>query len=125
MRTHQSLARDGVVSIWIGDFGSEDELLDYVDEGHFASDFDFELNPRAGRELAADAHPAPISKLVEGFSYWKRFSKACIEMAIEHGYNEARCMLVVYNLEYRATAPERNDSPLKYLGTFGYSETEL
>lgn len=120
MRKHNDLIKNGRVSIWIGDAGSEDELLAYVDDGGFASDFDFDLNPNAGRELAVETIEAPVRTLVEGFSYWKNFVDECVSAGSERNIYKCKSMVVVYNIDYEPSEKVNENSKLQFLGSFDY-----
>lgn len=60
------MLKGGKVSVWVGDIGCEDELLSYVDDGPFGIDFDFEVNPKFGRELKAERQAIDLEYLLSG-----------------------------------------------------------
>ena len=120
MRKHDDMIKSGKVSVWIGSMNSEDELLAYVDEGAFGRDFDFVINPNAGRELVAKQHPTPVSELVEGFSYSKAFGQTSVKNAHDLGFNTANCMVVLYAFEYVPTKATNPNSSLAFVGAFDF-----
>ena len=124
MREYHEFLRNGSVAVWVGNcFTTEDEMIEYVDDGPFASDFDFSIRPAAGRELTVEATPVPIEHLAKGFSYWRYFSQEVVGTAQKLDLKIARCMLVVYNVFY--APPETkliSNHKLTFFGNFKYGE---
>lgn len=114
------MLKRGKVSVWVGNMTSEDELLSYLDDGGFASDFDFEVNPRLGRELKSVPHPATLERLVEGFSSWRVFGKACVKKGQDIGLHSANCMVVFYAFEYVPSLRINQKAPLAFVGSFDF-----
>ncbi len=50
-----------MVSVWVGDFRTEDELDDYL-HSQFAADFGFEIYERAVREIGVEPQPGSHSE---------------------------------------------------------------
>ncbi len=114
------MVKSGKVSVWIGDIISEDELLDYVDDGAFGSDYDFKVTPRAKRELSAGTAFLPVVELIEGFSWWELFAEKCAARASELGITKGKCMVVFYAFEYMPSPSINAGSPLKFIGSFDF-----
>ena len=119
-RTHKSMLKSGKVSIWVGNIRSEDELLAYVDDGGFGSDFDFQVKPELGRELRAESKCVPLQQLVHGFSSWSSFVAPCVTRGEELYISAANCMVVLYAMEYIPSPKNNPNSPLAFLGVFDF-----
>src|SRR5262245_11078034 len=120
MRTHETMLSAGKVSVWVGNISSEDQLLSYVDDGAFGSDFDFLVNPNFGRELKTEEQPVVLEQLVEGFSSWKSFGDACVTRGLDLGVTTAHCMVVFYAFEYLPSPRTNRSAPLTFLGVFDF-----
>lgn len=120
MRYHKNQAQSGKVSIWVGDVTSEDELIEYVDDGGFAADFDYEPYPPLGREIATNPAPVPIGELVEGFSSWSSFADQCRQAASTLGISSSCCMVVLYNSAFEPSTASKRSARLRFLGSFNY-----
>jgi hypothetical protein len=80
----------------VGDFDSEDALLDYIeDECGLGADFGCLLLYR--RELSVEAHPKLIRELLHGFSWFEQFVD---EAARAAGDALARCAVVSHASDY-------------------------
>lgn len=105
----------GFVSVWIGDFRSEDDLDDYIDD-IFPKEFGFQVPPQVVCEIGVRPQPMEIASIVQGFSRWKTFESAVIEAAQSRGIKEAACMFVIYNFKYDGSS-ETADPLLKFIGS--------
>jgi hypothetical protein len=52
-RTFDDFIKPGFVSVWVGDFRSEDDFDDYLLD-HFATEFGFEVRPQSVREMGVE-----------------------------------------------------------------------
>jgi hypothetical protein len=120
MRRHEEMLKGGRVSIWIGHMTSEDDLLAYIDDGAFGSDFDFTIDPKFGRELKVEKLSIPLENLVKGFSYWQSFGGAVTEQAKLRGPSSAECMVILYAFEYLPSPRINKNAPLTYFGSFDF-----
>lgn len=85
----------GMVSVWVGDFRTADELDDYLNS-QFESDFGFPLYDRALQEIDVKSQPVAIERLVEGFSRSQTFATAVVEAAHRIGRTSATAMFIIY-----------------------------
>jgi len=120
MRKHESMLRKGKVSVWTGNFDSEDELLAYVDDGAFGSDFDFQVKTIFGRELRAEKRAVAIDELVQGCSSWRAFESAVVKSAKDAGIASAKCIVIFYAFEYVRSPGINRNAPLVFLGAFDF-----
>jgi hypothetical protein len=117
-RSHQDYRTGGVVSIWLGSIGIEDDLDDYLADD-FPDDFGFEIEPEDGPEFDI-ANPArPVADLLDGFSCGEDFYDEAVQAAKDAGWERANCVLVFYNFAYEPTTSS-DDAPLVFLGTFPF-----
>jgi hypothetical protein len=114
MNDFYDYVKPGFVSVWIGDFRSEDGFDDYLRET-FLLEFGVEIPTRAVQEMGVEAEPKNIADLVKGFSRAKTFSSRLIEVAEEKGITNASCMFAVYNFRYDGSQ-EVPDPKVKFLG---------
>jgi hypothetical protein len=105
----------GFVSVWVGDFRSEDDFDDYLLD-HFATEFGFEVRSQAVREMGVEPEPVDIEKLVRDFSRAKTFDSKVIDAARTHGITMASCMFIIYNFEYDSTCQAVSDPHVKFIG---------
>lgn len=112
-------ARPGYVSVWIGDFRSEDEFDDYLLD-NFPSEFGFEIRPQAVREMGVEQEPVPISRLVRGFSRSTTFDSKVVDAAIAIGVSEAACMFIIYNFKYDGTPNLNGKTQIQFVGSIPY-----
>ncbi|TAE26990.1 MAG: hypothetical protein EAZ92_10005 [Candidatus Kapaibacterium sp.] len=121
-RTHEDFRTGGVVSVWLGSIGIEDDLDDYLADD-FADDFGFEIIPEDGPEFDV-ANPArPVAALLDGFSCYEDFIEEAVAAAKEQGWEKANCALVFYNFAYEEVATN-DDAPLVFIGTFAFAFDE-
>ena len=113
----------GKVSIWIGDFSSDVELDDYLNLSRgFERDFNFELNEHDTPETSVEAEAAPISQLVDGFSWSESYAQSAVKNAEEKGIGAATTMVVLLNFEYDPSIAKPNpNAPLQFLGAISFS----
>lgn len=67
-------------------------------------------------EVAFEAQPLPVRKLLEGFSGWEDFLDEASEVALLNGMETANGALVCYQL--RCDAKPNHWPGILYLGTF-------
>lgn len=111
------------MSVWVGNFGSDIELDDYMDLSRkFEQDFGFELNERNPPETLVKEVPASIPELVNGFSWSKKYAVSVVELAEKRGIEKATTMIIFLNFEYQPERAKPNKAaPLKFLGTVRFS----
>jgi hypothetical protein len=114
-RNFDEFIKEGFVSVWVGDFRSEDDFDDYLLD-HFATEFSFELRPQAVREMGVESEPVEIGKLVQGFSRSKTFDLKVVEAARTHGITTASCMFIIYNFKYDSGCQAMPNPGVKFIG---------
>jgi len=107
------------VSIWVGDFGSEDELDEYLrsPEG-FSADYGFTIDDRSGPEISVEVQPVGIEQLLTGFSLYAQFLPSAIATAKKDGVEKVTSAAVFHHLAYPRSAVRR-DRRMRFLGCFG------
>ena len=123
MEKQQEFKAGGMVSIWVGNFSSDEEFDRYMNlSKEFERDFGFEIHDRSIREAVVEKDPRPIAQLVEGFSDWKSFVSAVAEAAEESGIDLATTMIVFYGVKFDPVKVVIDaNAPLKFLGAFPFS----
>jgi hypothetical protein len=125
--------REGVVSVWIGSFVSENDLLDYADwkydeKGDSASAFAshsglgwFDHDFQEANFLGA--HPSRPREALGGHSYVESFGDAVAEALAHEQTTDWNSLFLLYDCAYD---PERAHPSracrLRYVGTFPYSK---
>src|SRR4051794_37757451 len=105
------MASPGKVSIWVGDFTNEEELLDYIEsEEGFGSQFGCVL--RENRELCTSAQIVPLRELLEGFSWWRQFIEEAV--ALQGSPVGAHCAVVAHACDYRLLSYTPKPGPLRF-----------
>jgi hypothetical protein len=96
--TERDFAAAGKVSVWIGDFDSEDALLEYIEsEDGCGRDFGCVLRDR--RELSVQSEARPVREMLTGFSSYQSFVDEIVALA--GAAARARCAVVSYASDYR------------------------
>jgi hypothetical protein len=114
-RTFDEFIKPGFVSVWVGDFRSEDDLDDYLLD-HFAAEFGFEVQPQAVQEIGVEPEPVEIGKLVRGFSRSTTFDSRVVDAARTHGVTTASCMFIIYNFKFDSSCQAVPSPRLKFIG---------
>ena len=116
--TFRRLRAPQVVSLWLGNFSSEDELLDYLEE-NFTNDFGFEIYEPAGPEQdVSSTGPKLIYDLLDGFSQYKNFRDDAVKLAKSKGWEKATTAVVFYAFKYDPSLIKRKKGfPLTFIGT--------
>ena len=119
MKDFYTFVKPGWISVWVGDFRSEDDFDDYLlDE--FSRDFGFEIPQRAVREIGAEPELVEIARLVDGFSRSKTFDSEVVNAAKAHGISRASCMLIIYNFAYVPNSQLSAEPAIKFIGTLPF-----
>jgi hypothetical protein len=123
MMKQNDFRKAGMVSVWVGNFGSDMQLDDYLDLNRtFEEDFGFELNERDPPETFVNNAPATIPELVNGFSRSDSYAQSVVELASIQAIERATTMIVFFNLEYEPERANPNKSaPLQFLGSVPFS----
>lgn len=123
---------EGFVSIWLGNFDSLNDLMEYAntdmfdEDGNnipsrFATDF-FDVEIRAFDpdffELGVDEPSDDLAKLVESFSYGDTFEVEGIEL--EKTYN---AVILVYDLKY--TPKNVINAPVDFIAAVPFEKRDL
>lgn len=87
--------KPGMVSVWVGDFRTEDDLDDYLNGG-FELDFGFALYDRAVQEIGVESEPVSIEQLVTPFSRSQTFASGVVDAARRAGCTSASAMFIIY-----------------------------
>jgi len=112
---YEDFIKPGFVSVWIGDFHSEDDLDDHLNE-HFLAEFGFEIPPQAPCEIGVHLEPVEIGKLVQGFSRSKTFDAKVVDAARNGGINTASSMFIIYNFKYEPGCQRVANPRVKFIG---------
>ena len=120
---HSDFRKDGVVSVWVGNFASDIELDDYMNLSRkFETDFGFELNERDMPETSVEPLPVSVAKLADGFSWSESYANSVAELAKKRGVEQATTMVVFLNFDYQPERAKPNEvAPLKFLGAVPFS----
>ncbi|MEW6306904.1 MAG: hypothetical protein AB1705_25860 [Verrucomicrobiota bacterium] len=119
--TESDFAVKGKVSVWIGDFDSEDALLDYVESDDGCGE-DFGCVLRDRRELSVETQPRPVSELLQGFSWSREFIDEIVAQA--GAGTQARCAVVSYASDYRLLGvTPKATARLRFIGVASFGET--
>lgn len=115
----QGLSKDGVVSVWLGMEGADDDsdadiLQDLCGVGYYSLDdqevfhFDFEL--------------VSVGALLEKISFSESFAESAIAAAARNGMEQARWIVVQYDFDYDPAKVRRKIAadPV-YIGSFPYT----
>jgi hypothetical protein len=123
MMKHNDFLKGGMVSVWVGNFGSDIELDDYINlDRRFEQDFGFELNDRNMPETVVKDAPVSIAELVEGFSWSDSYATAVADLAKAQGVGEATTMVVFLNFNYQPErAKPKETQLLRFLGAVRFS----
>lgn len=123
MMKHNDFCKGGMVSVWVGDFGSDVELDDYMNLSRtFEQDFGFEYNERNAPEAVVNDAPIPIVELVNGFSRSDSYSAFVVELAEQQGIAKATTMVVFLNFVYEPErAKPKEGAPLRFLGAVRFN----
>ena len=119
--TKRDFAATGKVSVWIGDFDSEDALLDYVEsEDGCGKDFGCVLRDR--RELSAETQARPVRELIRGFSWYQEFVDEIVAQAGTE--TQAKCVVVSYASDYRLLGIlPKSVARLRFVGVASFGKT--
>jgi len=121
---YDDLRESRVVSVWLGQFDTEEAFDEYLDRS-FASDFGFEIYPPAGPECGFEEEPKPVRKLLEGFSSAATFIDEAVAGAKRAGVEEATTAVVFYAMRYRpGLINPRGTAQLTFIGTFAFGKPE-
>ena len=123
MMKHNDFRNGGMVSVWVGNFGSDIELDDYMNLSRtFEQDFGFELNDRDTPETLVKAAPSPIAELVTGFSWSNSYAVPIADLAKRQGIVKATTVVVFLNFEYQPErARPKEGTPLQFIGSVRFS----
>ena len=121
------------VSIWVGNFGSKEELMnytnvEYTEDGDsissvFEKDFNLDYYDRDLIEKKwISKLTNSVKDLLDGFSYSDQFLEQFDTISYSAEFNTA---ILIYNLEYDAkkTKSKYNNSELKFIGVAQYTIT--
>lgn len=133
------MERAGFVSLWLGDFPSEEEFDAYLEESYgddddgddgpinrFASDHQIESAPRHSydhdlQEAAFVPGRLPVIELLRGTSWSSSFIEGAGRAADEAGIAEANAFLLLFDHEHRLSDPAP-ESPLMFVGCFPFDK---
>lgn len=122
-RNFDGFIKPGFVSVWVGDFRSEDELDDYLNDT-FPEEFGFEILPQAPCEIGVRPMPVDLGMLVQGFSRSKTFDSKVVEAARTNGIAVASCMFIIYNFKYHSGCQAAPHPGVKFIGAVPFSGFE-
>ena len=105
-----------MVSVWAGDFRTEDDFDDYLN-GEFELDFGFAIPDRAVQEIGVEPEPVSIEQLVAPFSRSSTFAPGVVEAAHRIGCASASAMLIIYFFAFDPSRVHvRPQAQLRFLG---------
>jgi hypothetical protein len=105
----------GVVSVWVGDFDSEEDF-DKCTDVSIAKALGLKVPLATICEVAFENTPIAIRKLIEGFSGWETFMGEVEQAARLRDVKTANAVLVCYNVKCEE-APNIWDG-MYFLGSF-------
>jgi hypothetical protein len=124
--------KDGVISVWMGDFPSEGAAEEYLREQYdsdeaplsqFAADFDI---PWYDHDFLESYHTSSgthtIREMLSGFSYSTSYIDFVVNRADELGCHQSNTVVLLLDFAYQPGAA-RSTSPLLFVGTFAYDAT--
>jgi hypothetical protein len=124
--------KDGIVSIWAGNFpsvaeaevyfGIPDETGVYLPAEAFAADFGLgDFPPEILEVNFEQVSPRPLRDLLENATFGPSFCCRAIDTARQLGIHEAQGVALLYNFEYALKpAPPDIPRPLTYIGAFPF-----
>lgn len=118
-RNFDDFIRPGFVSVWVGDFRTENDLEDYLLD-HFATDFGFEVRLEAVQEMGVENEPTEIGRLVQGFSRSKTFDSKVVDAARKNGIVKASSMFIIYDFNYDSTSQKVSTPRLQFVGAVSF-----
>src|SRR5689334_7578336 len=120
--TERDFAVTGKLSVWIGDFDSEDALLEYLESAQGCGK-DFGCVLRHRREISVEKHPVPLHELLAGFSYHRNFVDEIVGMV--GAGTQARCAVVSYASDYRLLEfKPKSNARLRFIGVASFGEKQ-
>jgi hypothetical protein len=121
MKAQEDFAAKGMVSIWVGDFASEEAFDGYMRDGEFEQDFGFKIAAVSERMGTIERSPVPIAELVEGLSSWPSFGLAAVQACAGLGIRQATAMMVFYGMKFDPGAVSVNaNAPFRFVGAFPF-----
>jgi hypothetical protein len=115
-----SLFRDGgVISIFLGEFESDEEMETYFAET-FPVDFGFVIDPRDAPETCVSSDMPFVDDLLDGFSWSKDFVEPVARALAKDGWHRCSAAAVFYNFRYdpKAYLLYNAWATLCFVGTF-------
>jgi Immunity protein 22 len=121
-----------LVSVWIGDFPSEDAFNEYLEEDYSAAgeddfpacrfwdDLGIRWHDHDFQEAVFRPEPLPVGDLVAGVSWVESYKADLLRRCRDLGISRANAAVVIYEYDY--APPEPFASPhLRFVGSFRYS----
>jgi hypothetical protein len=119
LRSHQEMSAPKRISIWLGNFTSEEDFHEYFSEA-FVADFGFEIHWPAGPEGAFEAE-TDIRSLLNSFSLSRLFIDSAVDLAATKGVHRATSALVFYNLQYDPGLIANSCASMHFIGVVPYA----
>jgi hypothetical protein len=122
MKSHSEMREDGVFSVWIGQYKTEEAIDEYLGS-HWTCDFGFTIDPRAGPEYnIAEEGDCRLEELVAGMSQGDRLKGGLAAAITAHPLPKAACVLVFYNFRYdTGLRARRKRGDIEFFGAFPYA----
>jgi hypothetical protein len=118
--THEQFRVGKVVSLWLGNFTSEELLDEYLNEG-FEEDFGFKIFTPDSPEADIEDKAVDIRTLLNGYSQSASFVDEAVTAAQSKGWETATTAVVFYNFQYDAASITPNaDPPITFIGVLAY-----
>jgi len=106
------------VSVWIGDFESEESLDEYLrDEKGFPADFGFRIDDASSPEISVEKERLGVRQLLTGFSVYEQFIEEAVREAEKKKIQSASAVAVFHFVSYPESAV-RSQKKMHFLGCF-------
>lgn len=121
--------KEGFVSIWMGDFQSESEFNEYIEEKYGEMENNRPLSPFSQdsglgwydhdfREAAFFGEKLRPRKMLIGASYSTSFIDAAAEKASKKNIEEANAVFILLDCDFQP--PEKEKGKLKFIASLPY-----
>ena len=134
MANYLEFEKAGMVSIWVGEFSSQNEFNDYLQEtidgdaevdvpiNRFAHDIGVGFYDHDSQEAEYKHEHLPVKDLLAGFWRANSYSESAAAAAELIGVERANTAVLLFDWKYRESTKRISNSPLRFLGSFGFGD---
>lgn len=122
----KSFRKDDYVSVWLGNFDSETELNNYLEESYngdtiskFADQYKLNYYDHDFLEMKFLIDKRNIRELLEPLSYSKNFIEYVIKDSLSSNLKQVNTAILLYNFQYDMEVPIKN-SELSFINHYKY-----